>query len=374
VIANILRWSTRALLVLLLLAVAVVAAFRLAAALRETGVRTALAPSTGHLVSTGSGGTFVQEKGPADGVPVVLFHGTAAWSELWRGTIDALASAGFRVIALDLPPFGFSDRPGSYTRNDQAARVNDVLAQLRTTPAIIVGHSFGAGAATEFAMRYQERARALVLVDAALGLTAPASDPPFHSRDAAGWESLHPDDTAGAIEAIRASVPGIPVGVSTGWWIAPRGRARQQHVRAWQVLPDYVSVNLIEEDSGEVIELVLEKGIGVEAGLWSVRDAEKFVAVPNARNCLRVLIEINEKDFLAGTEAVRQIVEILDRADIRLPRLLHGSETTMWPFYREALRLGLDARIGLEDGKMLPSGAEAEDNAALIRAARALMG
>ena len=42
----------------------------------------------------------------------------------------ALAAARGRVLAgdiiapLDLPPFGFSDRPGSYTRADQAARVN----------------------------------------------------------------------------------------------------------------------------------------------------------------------------------------------------------------------------------------------------------
>ena len=67
-------------------------------------------------------------------------------------------------------------------------------------------------------------------------------------------------------------------------------------------------------------------------------------------------------------------MEILERADIHLPRLLHGLENTMWPFYREALRLKLDARIGLEDGKFLPSGAEAESNAALIRAACALAG
>jgi uncharacterized protein (DUF849 family) len=196
----------------------------------------------------------------------------------------------------------------------------------------------------------------------------------IHPRDAEGRESLYPDDTAAALEAIRASVPGIPVGVSTGWWIAPGGRARQQHIRAWQVKPDYVSVNLIEEDAGEVIDLVLEKGIGVEAGLWSAADAEKFVVHPHARNCLRVLIEINEQEFSAGAEAVRQIVEILDRADIRMPRLLHGAGHTTWPFYREALRLKLDARIGLEDGKLLPSGAEAENNAALIRAARALTG
>ncbi len=210
--------------------------------------------------------------------------------------------------------------------------------------------------------------------DARAVVDAGARELHIHPRDAAGRESLHPDDTAGALEAIRASVPGIPVGASTGWWIAPHGRARQQHIRAWQVLPDYVSVNLIEEDAIEVIDLALQKGIGIEAGLWSPRDAEKFVTNPNARNCLRVLIEINEQDFLAGAEAARQIMEILERADIHLPRLLHGLENTMWPFYREALRLKLDARIGLEDGKFLPSGAEAESNAALIRAACALAG
>ena len=178
-VANILRWSGNGLLVLLLSLILVIASFRLAASIRETGTRPQLAPRTGHLVPTRSGGVFVQEKGPADGIPVVLFHGTAAWSELWRHTSDALAAAGFHVIALDLPPFGFSDRPGSYTRQDQAARISDVLDALKAPPAIIVGHSFGAGAATELAMRYPDRARALVLVDAALGLTAAPSAAPW---------------------------------------------------------------------------------------------------------------------------------------------------------------------------------------------------
>jgi uncharacterized protein (DUF849 family) len=55
-----------------------------------------------------------------------------------------------------------------------------------------------------------------------------------------------------------------------------------------------------------------------------------------------------------------------------LPRLLHGFENTMWAFCREAFRLKLDTRIGFEDGKSLSSGAEAKDNAELIRAAHAL--
>ena len=178
-VSNILRWSANGLLVLLLSIILVITSFRLAASIRETGTRPQLAPRTGHLVPTRSGGVFVQEKGPEDGVPVVLFHGTAAWSELWRHTSDALAAAGFHVIALDLPPFGFSDRPGNYTRQDQAGRINDVLDALKAERAIIVGHSFGAGAATELAMRYPDRTRALVLVDAALGLTAAPSAAPW---------------------------------------------------------------------------------------------------------------------------------------------------------------------------------------------------
>ena len=90
-ISTILRWSGKTMLALLLMIVLLIVAFRMAASIRETHTRAELAPSSGHLVSTSSGGVFVQEKGPADGIPVVLFHGTAAWSELWRHTTGVLA-------------------------------------------------------------------------------------------------------------------------------------------------------------------------------------------------------------------------------------------------------------------------------------------
>lgn len=174
----ILRWSRLLLSGLLILLVVIIAGFRLAASLRETEDASTLAPATGHLVTTPSGRMFVQEKGPADGAAVVLFHGTAAWSELWRQIIDALAAHGYHVIALDLPPFGFSDPLPAYTRTALATEVSEVLDALKIDTADIVGHSFGAGAATEFALRFPARTHRLVLVDAALGLTQPPSDPP----------------------------------------------------------------------------------------------------------------------------------------------------------------------------------------------------
>jgi uncharacterized protein (DUF849 family) len=207
--------------------------------------------------------------------------------------------------------------------------------------------------------------------DAAAVVRLGATELHVHPRDRAGKESLHPDDIAAALQAIRASVPGTPVGLSTGWWIAPVGRARHQHILDWRVLPDYVSVNLIEEDAPEIIALVRDKGIGVEAGLWSVRDARRFVGLAEARQCLRVLIEINEQDAAVGLRVAKDIFGILDEAGIRLPRLLHGTDATMWPLYRAALGWGLDARIGLEDGGLLPSGEPARGNAALIAAAQA---
>ena len=209
--------------------------------------------------------------------------------------------------------------------------------------------------------------------DAKAVIAAGAEQIHLHVRGSDGKESLQPDDVARTLTAVRAAVPGVPLGLSTGWWIPPKGRARQEHIPMWQTLPDYVSINLIEEDCAEVIDLALSKGIGVEAGIWSPADAEKFIAHPGAGRCLRVLIEINEQDLSAGMDAYRGVMAVLDRASIRLPRLLHGLDATMWDFYREALSVGLDARIGLEDGKQLPSGAVAEGNAALIRAARALV-
>ena len=98
----------------------------------------------------------------------------------------------------------------------------------------------------------------------------------LHVRGADGKESLHPDDVARTLAAVRQAVPATPIGLSTGWWIPPRGRARQEHIRAWQALPDYVSINLIEEDSAEVIDLALSKGIDCQRSakpLWKPESA-----------------------------------------------------------------------------------------------------
>jgi len=131
-LARIVRWLVNLLVVLFIGTIFVLAGFRIAAARREVLSRSEAAPSTGQFIHAADVQMFVQEDGPSDGPPVVLIHGTGAWSEIWRGTMHALAGAGYRAIALDMPPFGFSTRPTSadYSDSAQARRILVTLDSL----------------------------------------------------------------------------------------------------------------------------------------------------------------------------------------------------------------------------------------------------
>ena len=168
------RSAGKAAAALLLLLLVILAGFRLAAALREDG---APPPAGTLMVATPYGRVAVGLSGPPDGPPVMLIHGTAAWRGFWKDVAGHLAGRGWRVIAIDLPPFGWSghDPEERYDRVTQAERLASVLAAVAGRPAVVVGHSFGGGPATELALRHPRRLRLLVLVDAALGeLDGPA--------------------------------------------------------------------------------------------------------------------------------------------------------------------------------------------------------
>jgi pimeloyl-ACP methyl ester carboxylesterase len=161
---------------LLLLLLALLLALRVAAWVRERDDR--LPPGV-QLVPTPLGSVAAQLSGPPDGPPIMLVHGTAAWSGFWSHVSRHLAARGWRVIAIDLPPFGYSDRDpqARYDRRTQAVRLSAVLRSVAKRPAVVVGHSFGAGATTELALQSPRQLRQLVLVDAALGkLNPPAGE------------------------------------------------------------------------------------------------------------------------------------------------------------------------------------------------------
>ena len=209
--------------------------------------------------------------------------------------------------------------------------------------------------------------------DAALVVAAGVAELHVHPRGADGLETLDPDVTARTLGAIRAKVPGVPVGLTTREGIRTDASRGFDQMKAWRVLPDYVSVNLSEADAPEVMALMLEKGIGVEAGLATIADAERFVELPTVKDCLRVMVEIDfEPDVAKAEKLADDIMDILKENHVAGPLLLHGFDVSVWPLYRKSLALKIDARLGFEDTLYLPDGHIARDNRDIILAAHAL--
>jgi uncharacterized protein (DUF849 family) len=206
--------------------------------------------------------------------------------------------------------------------------------------------------------------------DAAVCIAAGAAELHLHARGPNGRESLSAVDAT--MLAVRRACPGTLIGVSTGAWIEKDEERTRTAIAAWRELPDYASVNLSESDAPAIIDLLQRRVVGVEAGLASVADAERLVKLPDHGRAFRILIEIGEQNVAVARRVADDIAAVLERADLRRPILLHGFDATVWPFVEVAHRRRWSTRVGLEDGKHLPDGTTASDNAALVAAAVAI--
>jgi uncharacterized protein (DUF849 family) len=202
--------------------------------------------------------------------------------------------------------------------------------------------------------------------DAEVAVAAGAGALHIHPRNIDGKQSLDAQDQAAAIAAIRARCPGIPIGVSTGIWIEPNPALRLRKVQKWTVLPDFASVNFDEPGVADLCHALLQRGIGVEAGISSIAEARLLSELDLADRCLRILIEPGEDETETALINTSAIIRVLDEQHIQLPRLLHGFAAAAWPILHAALDLGYDTRIGLEDTLTLPDGRTAQGNTQLV--------
>jgi uncharacterized protein (DUF849 family) len=196
-------------------------------------------------------------------------------------------------------------------------------------------------------------------------LTAGANAIHLHVRAASSRESLHAQDIARTLLAVRSASPDAQIGVSTGAWILPDPAKRFRAVAAWEVFPDFASVNFSEDGATELADLLLSRGVDIEAGLCDEKAAEILVRGDLAARCLRVLLEPQEQELATALETVSRIEKKLE-SRVELPRLLHGTEATAWPMMAEAIARGYDVRIGLEDTLLLPDGRVAASNADMV--------
>ncbi|HET8977148.1 MAG TPA: alpha/beta fold hydrolase [Solirubrobacteraceae bacterium] len=118
--------------------------------------RTVVVPDRGEFFLRDTGG---------DGPPVLLLHGWLVSADLnWCGAYDALARAGYRVLALDHRGHGRGLRAmAPFRLTDCAADAAAVLRQLGAFPATVVGYSMGGVIAQLVARDHRDVTGGLVL-------------------------------------------------------------------------------------------------------------------------------------------------------------------------------------------------------------------
>lgn len=130
-------------------------------------------PAEGKYISLrGKDIHYVEQAG--QGVPVVLLHGQPGTYKDFEKLIPELP--GLHLISIDRPGYGWS-RGGWMPYQDEIDLLHDLLTQLKLTPAILVGQSFGGSLALGVARRYpQDVAKMILVAPAAGGAKSAAQD------------------------------------------------------------------------------------------------------------------------------------------------------------------------------------------------------
>jgi len=117
--------------------------------------------------------TFVTRSGinvhyleAGEGPAVLLVHGLATSMVTWYCNIDALVSSGYRVLALDLPGHGDSDKPKdlNYDPASAAELIRQFLVELKLDRISLVGNSAGGLVVGLFALAHPQQVEKLVLI------------------------------------------------------------------------------------------------------------------------------------------------------------------------------------------------------------------
>ena len=105
------------------------------------------------------------------GPPVVCFHGEPTWAYLYRKVARPLIDGGCRVVAVDMPGFGRSDKPvdrGWYSYDRHFDHVSAVLAGLDLADATVVVQDWGGPVGLRWAVENADRVARLVVMNTGL--------------------------------------------------------------------------------------------------------------------------------------------------------------------------------------------------------------
>jgi uncharacterized protein (DUF849 family) len=195
----------------------------------------------------------------------------------------------------------------------------------------------------------------------------------LHPYDDNGQQTLAAAPCAAALHAVRAACPGIPISLSTSAGIEPDPERRYALVATWTDLPDLVTVNQGEEGILELCELLVTRGVGLEAGLLLLDDARAFVAAGIARHCVHAMVEPLDADPDDAVAHAAAIERVLAEGGVQLEQVHHGDGVASWAVNRRAVARGHGIRTGLEDTPVLPDGRPASGNGELVAVAASLL-
>jgi len=166
-------------------------------------------PPAGRFVEVSGGRLHLLELGPADAPPVVLLHGASGNVADMRVALGDGLARRYRVILIDRPGHGWSDRPGGRADASpaaQAALIHQALERIGVRRAIVVGHSWSGALATAYALAYPDDVSGLVLL-------APVT---YHWPGGIGW--YNPILATSVIGPLFAHTIALPLG---GFLVAP---------------------------------------------------------------------------------------------------------------------------------------------------------
>ncbi len=194
----------------------------------------------------------------------------------------------------------------------------------------------------------------------------------LHPYDEDGRETLEAEPCAAALRAVFATCPGVPVSLSTSAAIEPDPERRYALIAAWTELPNLVTANQGEDGIRGLCELLVARGIGIEAGLLSLADAHAFVGSGIAPCCARAMVEPLDPDPEDAVAHAQAIEQALAEGRVGLEQVHHGDGIASWAVNRRAAAREHGIRTGLEDTPVLPDGRTASGNGELIAAAALL--
>jgi len=102
---------------------------------------------------------------------VVLLHGMGGSTYSWERNAQVICDSGFNVVAIDIPPFGYSDKDPdyNYSTENRAILIWTLLDRInRNARWNLVGHSMGGGIVQCMVIQKPERVNKVIFVAPAL--------------------------------------------------------------------------------------------------------------------------------------------------------------------------------------------------------------